>query len=323
MRRLGSGLAVGLVIGLLAGGGLVWATIPDSTTGTATACYATSGAAKGVLHVIDAQAGETCPAGEKKVALTTVQCSGYPRVGVDWRACDFHGANLDRQNLNASRLNGTNLGFATMVGVRLNASNLSGANLGGAQLALADLRGANITGANLAGAKLSPVPFSSSGYTKVSGLVGLTSAQVRSLPLIAPATNPCGVRGPDLRQIDFGAGFNASGIDLSGADLSLSLLPGANLSSANLTGALFNYKTSLVGANLSGADLTCAWLQGSFDGASFVNADLTDARMNHGFQPGVAFRNTDFTGAVFDNTTCPDGSNSDANGGTCVGHLTK
>jgi hypothetical protein len=28
------------------------------------------------------------------------------------------------------------------------------------------------------------------------------------------------------------------------------------------------------------------------------------------------------TNAIYNDTTCPDGTNSDDNGGTCIGHLT-
>jgi uncharacterized protein YjbI with pentapeptide repeats len=82
-----------------------------------------------------------------------------------------------------------------------------------------------------------------------------------------------------------------SGSDAAGANLS-----DADLESATLTQA------DLAGANLSGADLIKAKLSG---------ADLTGA---------------DVTGAIFTKvkwsaTTCPDGTNSNNDGGTCVNNL--
>lgn len=74
---------------------------------------------------------------------------------------------------------------------------------------------------------------------------------------------------------------------MSGADLA-----GANLSNANLAGV------QLTNVNFSGANLTNASLQGS----SVIGAD--------------------FGSATWSNTTCPDGSNSDDVGGSCVNHLT-
>src|SRR4051812_28965 len=70
-------LIVGVVIGLAAGGAVVWATIPNSTTGAITACYPTSGSYKGVLIVIDYQAGARCESGE--VMLT------WPSRSFRWR----------------------------------------------------------------------------------------------------------------------------------------------------------------------------------------------------------------------------------------------
>ncbi len=46
-------LVVGVVVGLAAGGAVVWATIPNSTTGAITACYPTRGASQGALRVIN------------------------------------------------------------------------------------------------------------------------------------------------------------------------------------------------------------------------------------------------------------------------------
>jgi Bacterial Ig-like domain (group 3)/Pentapeptide repeats (8 copies) len=82
------------------------------------------------------------------------------------------------------------------------------------------------------------------------------------------------------------AGCNLRGLNLSGADLS-----NANLSNANLNGA-----------NLSGANLT--------------NANLSGANLNRAQLTGATL-----TGVIWSNTTCPDGSNSNRDGGTCIGHL--
>ena len=86
-------------------------------------------------------------------------------------------------------------------------------------------------------------------------------------------------------------GLNLTGAQLSGADLSNANLNGADLSGADLSGA------NLSGANLNKADLT---------GADLSSADVTGANFNN---------------VTWSNSTCPDGTNSDANGGTCTGHL--
>ena len=87
-------------------------------------------------------------------------------------------------------------------------------------------------------------------------------------------------------------GSNLNGGSLAGALLVNASLAGSNLNSANLTGALLN-GADLSGANLHGANLT---------GADLSGADVSGANLN---------------GATFSNTTCPDGTNSDADGGRC------
>jgi DNA-binding beta-propeller fold protein YncE len=92
------------------------------------------------------------------------------------------------------------------------------------------------------------------------------------------------------------AGCNLHGGNLAGANLSGANLSGANLSGANLTNANVTNAT-LSRANLRGANLT---------GANLTGANLSGANLS---------------GVIWSNTTCPDGTNSDADGGTCVGHL--
>jgi uncharacterized protein YjbI with pentapeptide repeats len=82
-----------------------------------------------------------------------------------------------------------------------------------------------------------------------------------------------------------------SGAQLVNTDLSSANLCGADLSWTDLTDG------DLTGANLTGADLTRATLCG---------ADLTDANV---------------TGVLWEDTICPDCTNSNDNGGTCEEHL--
>lgn len=117
-------------------------------------------------------------------------------------------------------------------------------------------------------------------------------------------------RLPSLASLNLGP-CDLSGLDLSGANLSYAsliggYLPGANLTGADLTGAnLYNANLNsaiLRGANLSGANL---------DGALLAYTDLTGADLS----------GATLNGTIWSRTTCPDGTITKANGGTCVGHL--
>jgi uncharacterized protein YjbI with pentapeptide repeats len=107
------------------------------------------------------------------------------------------------------------------------------------------------------------------------------------------------------------SGLNLSNADLAGDDLQGDNLKGTDLSGADLSGA--NLKGSnLMRANLSGADLSGANLQSdNLIGANLSGADLS----------GVNLRGTNLKNVTWADTTCPDGTNSNNDGGTCVGHL--
>jgi hypothetical protein len=115
--------------------------------------------------------------------------------------------------------------------------------------------------------------------------------------------------------------YDLSNTDLSGAYFAHLALVGARLSSSNFTGAIFS------GANLAGANLS----NSNFTRDTFSGASLTNATM-----PNSSFRSADFTdadltgasltasslaGATWNSSVCPDGTNSNNDGGSCQGHL--
>jgi hypothetical protein len=128
------------------------------------------------------------------------------------------------------------------------------------------------------------------------------------------------LNGANLNNANF-TGARLGG-ELIGATLLGAYLDGANLSGAILSNANLSYATlrgaNLLQTNLSNANLTNASLTGaSLLVTNFSNADLTNANLY-----GATFAQTAiWTGATFSNTTCPNGTNSDNNGGTCIGHL--
>ena len=91
---------------------------------------------------------------------------------------------------------------------------------------------------------------------------------------------------------------------------------------AGLAGGSF-VGVSLAGASLIGADLTGAVLTGAdLTGANLSSADLRGADLSTANLRGATgLQTATLTGAVWGTTTCPDGTTSDQNGGTCLGHL--
>ncbi len=106
-------------------------------------------------------------------------------------------------------------------------------------------------------------------------------------------------------------GVDAGGASFVDATLSDAKLPDAELAGADMTGARMT-DSHLTDADLTGADLQDVDFDGgSLEGANFTQADLDDAYMTP----------VNVTGAVWDDTTCPDGSNSNNHGGTCANNL--
>ena len=55
-------------------------------------------------------------------------------------------------------------------------------------------------------------------------------------------------------------------------------------------------------------------------GVNFAHANLLNVHFVNSYLNGANFANTDLSTVVWANTVCPDGTNSDTNGSTCVGH---
>ena len=177
-------------------------------------------------------------------------------------------------------------------GARLPGVNLSGANLKGANLKGADLKGANLSGADLQDANLQDANLQGA---KLQG-VNLSGADVSGATL----------QGDNLQ------GVTATGADFSGSNLKGDDLQGDQLSNTNFHAA------QLSGANLSAAALQSADLSdANLKGSNLDSADLTSATL----AGATNAKGTKLKNVVWSATTCPDGTNSDHDGGTCTGHL--
>lgn len=120
----------------------------------------------------------------------------------------------------------------------------------------------------------------------------------------SPATRACFGVTPD-EEIDL------SFCHLPAQDWSGALLRGADLRFADLTGARLNGAV-LTDANMARAMLRFADLRAAF----MPDANLTRANLY-----GAQMEGANISGVIWQTTICPDGTVSNANGGTCDGHL--
>ena len=207
-----------------------------------------------------------------------------PGRGADLAGCNLSGANLTNTNLTGADLNGAILVGTDFTRARLREARLTGANLFGANFSNADLTSARLASADLTGAIFTDATFfdaSSGGITEPPASLPTYWTFVNGY-LIGPGTN------------------------LTDAQLS-----GANLSDAHLR---FGYLTDakLIDANLTGAELRRAHLTG----ANLSSANLSDANLI-----GAHLKGANLTGTRWNKTICPDDTNSNHDGGTCLRHL--
>ena len=106
-------------------------------------------------------------------------------------------------------------------------------------------------------------------------------------------------------------GANLVNADLAGQTFALTNLAQGDLADADLKGTVL-FLTNLDDANLTGANLV---------GAKVAFVDLSHVNFTNANLEGAIFLGVNVSGATWSNTICPDGTNSNADGGTCVGHL--
>jgi hypothetical protein len=149
-------------------------------------------------------------------------------------------------------------------------------------------------------------------YSGDSSYAGSSSAVFTQIVASGPCATlaGCNLQGLNLSHANL-AGANLSGANLSNADLDGANLSGANLTGSNLSGA------SLISANLTGGNLTGA----SLAAARLVKANLSKANLSSADLTGATLVGANLRGVMWNNTTCPDGTNSGVDGGTCVGHV--
>jgi phospholipase C len=127
--------------------------------------------------------------------------------------------------------------------------------------------------------------------------------------------NPAVPLSPDTGQVAL-SGANLSGRNLRGQDFANGDLSGSSLNFARLGGAF------APNADLSGASLEQAGLKATnLSGANLSSADLFDADLTHTNLTGANLSGANLAGVRWNHTTCPDGTDSTADGGSCFGHM--
>ncbi len=176
---------------------------------------------------------------------------------------------------------------------------------------------------NIQGPQGLPGPSGAPGNSGEIGVGEFLSNDFSGVSLYSGSINP-------LQYRNF-ASANFTNANLIMVDFSYSDLTSANFTNAYLTAVHFVFSKA-EGANFSGTNLEGAYLiSGNFIGANFTGAYMHGNSINNAIFSNANFTNADLlnsvespadiSGAVWSNTTCPDATNSNNNGGTCEGHF--
>ncbi len=289
------------------------------------------------------------------VNLGAADLSSALLQGTDLRGACMEAASMILTNLRCADLTGADLSDANLLG-----SILLDTTLDGAALARANFSGANLSGATLQGAAANNTNFQAivtgpSGLnaclegqderqearnTSFNGAVltdtsfigvlfsnvdfadtDLTRADLRNTQFVDTTFNDqTNLTEADLKNARIGdanmSGVDFTQADLSRADLTLIDLTGAKLTSAVLSGTVLT-NADLDDSDLTNSELTDANLEGAnMERVTLDNTNLTGATLRSAF-----FRLTDISTVQWNDTVCPDGTNSNDHGNTCAGHL--
>lgn len=264
-------------------------------------------------------------------------------------------------NLRGEDLRNADLSNFTLSGFDLHGADLSGVNLTHTDLTSTDLTEADLTGADLTDALLwgdrawdlkgcpATFPFplvqpsgpfrcvlqpATGGFALVGPGEDLLDADLTGADLLGAGTIsltncPTAMPGPEWFCLSMFAGI-AGGVvligptaDITGADFTGDYLVGTDFSGIDASGViLFGHAVGLIAcpAVLPSAYRCVALVNGQFAIVGF-DADLTGADLTNVDFTGIDLTTATLTGVIWANTLCPDGTNSDANGNTCEGHL--
>ena len=258
------------------------------------------------------------------------QCAGEDLTGrdlrgIDLRGADLTGANLAGVDLSQAILRGAILSGADLSGATASDADLSGAVAHGTIFDSANLFGARLVGTDLLNAILTGTTLAK---TDLTDALNLSSAALESSSSVMNLTT---FGNLELANLDFSSRMLADAVfrdsTLQSVDFSSSYLGGATFIGTDLTSVVFSggqfVSVTFDGVSASSVEATSVSLTGAvmknstFTGGAFSNCLFTNGNLS-----GSSFVGTTFEGTGWMNTVCPDGTLSNNNGHTCIGHLT-
>jgi uncharacterized protein YjbI with pentapeptide repeats len=176
---------------------------------------------------------------------------------------------------------------------------------------LADLRGTIFNNAILDGAQffglLSHMKFKNASM--IGSVIQPKNTIATDMNFKNADLTQSGIHGPIQNSNFSSANLTLVGIGGSG---SIENMINCDFTDANMTDMATN-TMNFTGSNMTGVTaIRSGFYNDDLTNVNFTNANLTNAG---------SMSTANVTGVIWSNTTCPDGTNSNNNGNTCVGHF--
>ncbi len=304
------------------------------------------------VSFLTGQNSRRCPGGASVIGFSSegkMMCSDGSYGGIeigadcphnlvpyaDLRACDFseqtfsgdlHGANFENANFYQADFSGADLSDANLTGTNLRNALFVEAVMDGAVLSSSVMIGTNFDSASLVGADLAETDIQSVAFSDAD----LSGANLQQAQLDTVTALRVRLDDADLTGSTFTGLCRMNLCQAQGADFTDARIYGQNpnyyaypFGSCQMSNSIWdNAVLSLAGfygANLTGASMQSTFWRMGNDANSWRYVRLIDANLLGATIFSYNYRYYYFP--YFSNTTCPDGSNSSSNGGTCMGHL--
>ncbi len=245
------------------------------------------------------------------VALNTTCNSG--ETALNWNSKGLPGTGALVSNLNGASINNTDFSYRTLknddfsgIGCSLNSNTFNHT----------DMRNVNLTGCSLDNSRFSNTDFTviTMGNNSLEGVNIADNSDLSNKDLTSDTFKVIAIDSTNLTGVNMSNHVFADGT---------TFITNSNLTNANLSGVTFSVgsgagidftNSNLSGTNFMGADFSTA-NTAIFSGITGSNTNFTNANLTSAITTGASL-----TSPIWSNTTCPDGTNSNSNGNTCVGH---
>ncbi|HEX8389966.1 MAG TPA: pentapeptide repeat-containing protein [Candidatus Saccharimonadales bacterium] len=282
-----------------------------------------------------------------RVCYKTKDSFSVPRGSIRWFESGSQGScNGDERELAASdllkgslmteKLANAELMDARLMYLSLDRVNFSGSNLGSARLNGSSLVKANFSKAILSTTVFDFVDARQANFSDITEMYVSSRAGDFAGSDLSRSTN-IRLEGGNFSDAKF---FKSSVSGITDANLtnvdfrttifipSSTFINRSNLTNANFSKVEFNGRVDfasndLTRTNFAGAKFIATDDENytEFNGSVMKATNFRGVRFENVVFQGVDMTSTQLTGTTWKNTICPDGTNSDNNGATCLGHL--